>query len=199
MKALPVVLTAMMILTGSLPALAQDEAAMDPEMAAMMEAWEKAATPGPNHEFMASFAGDWTFITKYWMAPDSPPQESKGAMTSTSILGGRFMVDKATSEMMGQPFEGMGISGFDNAKGKFVSVWVDNMGTGIMTSEGDYDPESKTMTMMGSYTDPMTGKPKQVRMVTHIESDKRHVMEFFENGPDGEEHRTMEMVYTRKE
>lgn len=198
MKALRVVLTAATVVALALPALAQDEGAMTPEMAAMMEAWEKAATPGPNHELMASFAGEWTFTTTSWMAPDAPPQETTGTMTSKAILGGRFVVDEVHGTMMGQPFEGMGVSGFDNVKGKFVSVWVDSMGTGIMTAEGDYDPQTKTMTMFGTFTDPLTGAPKQVRMVTHLETEKRHVMEIFEAGPDGAEQRTMRMVYTRE-
>ena len=198
MKALRVVLTAATVVALALPALAQDEGAMTPEMAAMMEAWEKAATPGPNHELMASFAGEWTFTTTSWMAPDAPPQETTGTMTSKAILGGRFVVDAVHGTMMGQPFEGMGVSGFDNVKGKFVSVWVDSMGTGIMTAEGDYDPRTKTMTMFGTFTDPLTGAPKQVRMVTHLETEKRHVMEIFEAGPDGAEQRTMRMVYTRE-
>lgn len=197
MKALHVLLTVATVVALTLPATAQEEGAMAPETAAMMEAWEKAATPGPNHELMASFAGKWAFTTKYWMAPEAPPQESKGTMTSEMVLGGRFVVDTVHGEMMGQPFEGIGISGFDNVKGRFVSVWADTMGTGIMTAEGDFDPQTKTMTMIGIYTDPLTGGSKQTRMVTHLESEKRHVMEFFEAGPDGAEQRTMEMVYTR--
>ena len=31
-------------------------------------------------------------------------------------------------------------------KKKFVGSWVDNMGTGIMFSEGTYDPATKTFT-----------------------------------------------------
>jgi hypothetical protein len=198
MKALRVVLTVATVVALALPALAQEEGAMTPEMAARMEAWEKAATPGPNHELMASFAGEWTFTATSWMAPDAPPQETTGTMTSKAILGGRFVVDTVHGTMVGQPFEGMGISGFDNVKGKFVSIWVDNMGTGIMTAEGDYDPQTKTMTMIGTFTDPVTGAPKQSRMVTHLETEKRHVMEFFEAGPDGAEKRTMRMIYTRE-
>ena len=34
-------------------------------------------------------------------------------------------------------FKGTGIEGYDNGKKKFVGTWMDNMGTGIMMSEGD--------------------------------------------------------------
>jgi hypothetical protein len=43
-------------------------------------------------------------------------------------------------------FKGMGMDGYDNVKQKFVSSWGDNMGTGIILLEGDYDPATKTFT-----------------------------------------------------
>ena len=47
-------------------ASAQDKPAgtsgsMSAEEKAMMDAMVKAGTPGPNHELLASIAGDWTF------------------------------------------------------------------------------------------------------------------------------------------
>ena len=44
------------------------------------------------------------------------------------------------------PFEGMGIVGYDNLLKKFVSVWIDNMGTGLMPGTGTYDAATKTYT-----------------------------------------------------
>ena len=49
------------------------------------------------------------------------------------ILGGRYLEQRYEGTMMGQPFSGIGVTGFDNYKKKFVSTWVDSMGTAIMT------------------------------------------------------------------
>lgn len=33
----------------------------------------------------------------------------------------------------------MGIMGYDNAKKKFVSTWIDNLGTGIINMPGEWN------------------------------------------------------------
>ncbi|MGH8590598.1 MAG: DUF1579 family protein, partial [Gammaproteobacteria bacterium] len=45
-----------------------------------MEAWEKAAQPGPQHQWLARKAGRWEFAGKFWMDPTKPPTESVGTV-----------------------------------------------------------------------------------------------------------------------
>src|SRR5215470_4588351 len=47
---------------------------------------------------------------------------------------------------VGLGIQGMAVEGYDNVKKKFVSSWIDNMGTAIMISEGTYDAGAKTLT-----------------------------------------------------
>ena len=49
---------------------------MDPQ--AMMEVYQKLATPGEPHKLFATLAGNWTTTTKEWMEPGKPPTESTG-------------------------------------------------------------------------------------------------------------------------
>jgi hypothetical protein len=124
--------------------------------------------------------------------------ESSGTATYEMVLGGRYLKEKVKSEWMGQPFEGEGCTGYDNLKKAYVSTWIDNMGTGIMISEGEWNPATKTYTWQGEYVDAMTGKPKKMRMVEKVESADKHITDFFDMGPDGKEYKSMELVYTRK-
>jgi hypothetical protein len=98
-------------------------------------------------------------------------------------------------KMKDMQFKGMAVEGYDNVKKKFVSSWIDSMGTGIQGSEGTYDPASKTFT----YTmemEPMPGMKQQVREVIKV-TDKDHMMlEWYENR-GGQEKKTMEIAYTR--
>ena len=55
------------------------------------------------------------------------------------ILGDRVMVEEVKSQMMGQPFTGHGMSGYDNVSDKYWATWIDSMSTGVMTSEGTCD------------------------------------------------------------
>src|SRR3546814_8534307 len=81
--------------------------------------------------------------------------------------------------------------GYDNVRGKYVASWVDDMSTGLMTSEGDYDPATKTYTFVAEMADPMNdGAPIAIRETVRIIDDDHHVMEMFETH-DGQDVRTM--------
>jgi uncharacterized protein DUF1579 len=172
------------------------------EMKMMME----MSKLNDNHKLLASLDGTWTFTNKMWMNgdPTSKPQESKGTAVRKSMMGGRycmmdvtgkFKMPDATGKMKEMEFKGQGIDGYDNAKQKFVSAWMDNFGTGIMTSEGSYDPAAKTLTYTGEYQ--MTPEMKQqIREVIKL-TDKDHMtFEWYENR-NGTEAKTMQIDYTR--
>ena len=59
-------------------------------------------------------------------------------------------------------------------KKKFVSSWIDNMGTGIQFSEGTYDPATKTFTYT-SEMEMMPGMKTPVREVIKV-TDNNHMM-----------------------
>lgn len=171
-----------------------------PDRQAMMDAWVKAATPGPQHAQLAEhFVGTWDTKQTMWMDPSAPPMVETGKSVDTAVLGGRHIQTQFTSQFMGQPFIGIGLMGYDNVRGKYTASWVDNMSTGLMTSEGDYDPATKTYTFTGTMADPMhDGAPITVRETVRIIDADHHVMEMFEQR-DGEQVRTMQIEYTRAE
>ena len=171
---------------------------MDPQMAAMMAAYEKAAAVGPEHKKLAELlGGDWTVEVKSFMGPGEP-QKSTGTAKGTAILDGRFVMQEDHSTMMGKPFEGHMLIGYDNVSKKYQTTWVDNMGTGISTGEGTFDASGKVLTITSSHNDAMTGKVKTERQVNTFESDKKHTVEIFMTGPDGKEVKGVEISFTRK-
>ena len=167
------------------------------DMQAMMEVYAKLATPGPQHKLYASMVGTWNTKTKSWMAPTEPPMESGGSCKHTMLLDGRFLRQECTGDMMGQPFTGVGLNGYDNHTQKYVSTWMDSMGTGIYFFEGTSSEDGKTITQLSRYDDPMQGLMK-LRAVTTIVDADSHVFEMFSTGQNGKEARMMEIVYTRK-
>ena len=178
-------------------ALAQEGGAppMDPK--AMMEMMAKIAAPGPQHAFLKKLEGKWNQDVSWTMDPSQPEQKSKSTSVVKSIMEGRYSQEQATGQMMGQAFSGMGITGYDNVLKKFVSTWIDNMGTGIMTSEGTMSEDGKTINWTGQSSDPMTGTVSKVRMVTTFTDANHHTFELFGNMPDGKEAKMMTIVYTR--
>ncbi len=121
---------------------AQDQ---NQEMDESQKAWMEFMTPGTYHEMMAKNVGEWKTVTKYWMDPNAEPQVIEGTAKTESLLGGRYFKTTHTGNMMGMPFEGFSIDGYDNAKKEFFSIWLDNMGTSYMLSKGNYDEDSKTL------------------------------------------------------
>jgi hypothetical protein len=93
-------------------------------------------------------------------------------------------------------FKGRSTEAYDNAKKKFVSSWIDNMGTGIMLSEGTYDPSTKTFTYHANY-DMAPGVQTKIRETIKVTDKDHHLMEWFEDR-GGKEVKTMEIAYTRK-
>jgi hypothetical protein len=186
------------LLVGS-AALAADAPKPSAEQQAMMEKMAKAATPGPQHEMMTKWAGDWECAVKIQMDPSQPVEESKSTATITSLMDGRYIQEVATGDMMGTPFHGMGLYGYDNVTGKYVSTWIDNMGTGIMSSEGKADASGKVISWSSKMSDPMTGKVANARMVTTVVDDDHHTFEMYSTPPGAKkEMKTMTIQYSRK-
>lgn len=159
--------------------------------------WMEYATPADMQKMMASWDGNWDEDIKMWMAPGAPEQTMKASCTNRMILGGRYQESTHKGDFMGMPFEGIGTLGWDNAGKFFVNTWIDNFGTGMMISTGTWDEKTKTITLKGSMTDPMTGKPVQIRETLRIVNDDTQIMEQF-TMKDGQEFKNMEIKMTRR-
>jgi len=171
---------------------------MTPEQKAEMEAYMKAGTPGAPHQALASSAGSYDVKTRSWHEPGGPAMEETGTAVRTMALGGRVLVEEFTSAMMGMPFTGHGMTGYDNVTGKYWSTWNDSMSTGLMTSEGTCDAQGKTCTFTGTWNDPVKKTPMTSRMTTRWPSPTTEIFEMYAPGKDGKETKMMEITYTKK-
>jgi hypothetical protein len=166
------------------------------DMAAMMENFKKLATPGAPHQLLAGLEGCWTTRTKAWMGPDQPPVEASGTCEQKMILGGRYLQQEYTGVMMGEPFSGFNLIGFDNQRQKFVSTWIDTMSTGIYYFEGQADAAG-TITQEGSYEDPDKG-PATWRSVTRFVDENTLVYEMYLIPAGGPAEKMSEMTVSRE-
>jgi hypothetical protein len=197
---------AMVALTAlAIPASAQDKtkdkaaaAAPSADEKAAMDAMMKAASPGKQHKQLASMAGTFDAKVKMYNAPGAPAQESTGTLENKSILGGRQLEAHYEGTMMGQPFTGTGMTGYDNVTKKYVSTWADTMTTGIMMMSGVAGKTPNTIMMKGSMADPMTGKNMPIQEKLTITDADHQTLEMWGPAPDGKNFKMMEIVYTRK-
>lgn len=168
---------------------------MDP---AQMERMQKAASPSEHHKILSGLVGEWTHVVKWRMDPAGKFEESTGKSSNRMIMDGRFLEQTATGESMGQPFKGLGLTGFDNIKGEYSSIWIDNMSTGMMVAAGKLDPKSNTIKESGTLSCPMTGERNvKFRSDWHVISKDSYSYEMFTRAPDGTEFKSMEISYKR--
>ncbi len=168
------------------------------DSAMMMQKWQEYMTVGEPHKMLAKTAGTWTAETTMWMADGAPPQKSTGSSVTETIYGGLYQKTTHKGDMMGMPFEGQSIAGYDNMKKEYFSTWIDNMGSGIMVATGQYDSVANKLTLSAT-TKCMNGQDATMREVFTIVDDNTHIMEMY--GPDpktGKEYKTMEIKYIRK-
>ena len=186
------------------PGFAKDKSS-SPNQAEMMAKMVELSQPGPNHKLLAELVGSWDCKATFQMAPGAPPSVSLGTSVRKSIMGGRyFVMDTAAKMQMPGPdgkmhpvdYKGMEIDGYDNAKGKFFSTWIDNMGTSLLLAEGSYDPASKTFTYHLD-EEMVPGTKTKVRETLKVLDKDHHVFDWYEN-QDGKEEKTMEITYTRQ-
>jgi len=186
----------MLIASSGLAKEKKQQKQMDPQ--AMMELWKKAATPGEPHKMFATLAGSWTTTTKEWMEPGKPPTESAGTAEMKMLLDGRFLYQEYDSQMMGQPFSGIGIDGYDNMRKRYVTAWMDTMGTGIFIMEGTASPDGKTITLKGSHPEPGGGHMTH-RAVWKIVDDNNQTFDMYGAHHGGKETKMLEITYHRKQ
>jgi hypothetical protein len=190
-----VLLSAAVLAAASASAQAPPE--MTPEQKAEMEAYAKAGAPGPQHQTLASSAGSYDLKLKTWMEPGGKPEEETGTAERKMELDGRVLVEHVNAAMMGTPFTGHAMMGYDNITGKFWSTWNDSMSTALFVSSGTCDAKN-ACSFKGTMTDPVTKKTNTTRMTTKWTSPTVEVFEMY--GPDkkGKEYKMMEITYTKK-
>ena len=170
----------------------------DMPMEELMENYMELAKPGEFHAKLTPFIGDWSFETRMRMAPDAPWTNSTGTMSSKWVLGGRYMLSSYSSESAEiGAFEGLGLVGYDNAKQRYVSTWIDTWGT-MIPPAGEGDMEGNVLTMENEMVNPVTGRTERWREVTTLIDANHYSFEMYAPGPDGELYRNLEIQYTRR-
>jgi hypothetical protein len=191
---------ALLLALGLIPALSQGMGSDAEEPKEKEPGMEEMDPPGENHKVLARFVGKWTLDMKMWMGAD--PTEHSVPAEWTSEMGGRFV--RQTYEMKDSPIDHKGIlwMGYDNMRRKFREVQFMSISTMMNVYEGDYDADSRKLTM--SVTWPMTMQGKTVEYTTqhiyHFESDDRITFTVLSKvkGAGDDFIKEVEGVYTRR-
>ena len=176
--------------------IAQTKSSPQDQQKAMEAAMQKAMAVTENHALLTQFVGKWAGAAATWEMPGAKPMKSTSTSEITSIMGGRFIMEKFMGNMMNMPFEGLRVAGYDNMQKKFVTFWVDNTSTAFFLFSGTYDAAKKTFTDLSKWPDGMGGI-MDVRMVTRVVSPDEHIQEMYMTMPGQKEYKNMEIDYKR--
>ena len=164
----------------------------------MMRKVEAAGTPGPGHKALNALVGVWKAEVKCWMDPSGSPEVSQGRSKTSWKFNGRFLEEEFHGEMMGKPFTGQWLLGFDNTKQTFNSMWISDNQTSMFVSEGKGDQGNKIITLEGKATCPGTDRTDlPMKTVLRLLSPDKHVVEMYDSS-QGQNAKTMEITYTRQ-
>ena len=176
-----------------------EKAVMDPKQAEIMKVWQEVSAPGAEHTMLKGLVGDWEVATKSWQSEGSAPEETVGSSTFKSILGGRFVQQEFKGKMMGQPYEGTGMMGYNNMTKKFESTWHDSMSTASMRLEGTFDSSTKVISETGEFQCPVKKITQKMRSEFKIiDKNNATFTMYMTDMETGKEIKGMEQVYKRQ-
>ena len=109
--------------------------------------------PGPEHQALAAFVGNWTFSGEMKPGAMGPGGKISGSDRITWLPGNFFVERKFEGNMAGMDMKGTEIYGYDAAKKVYTYVGFDSMGgtaSGTITVKGNVWTASGTMNMAGT-------------------------------------------------
>ena len=152
--------------------------------------------PGAPHEFLKSFEGTWTGNILFRATPEESFGESQLSVDSRMIMGGRYL-ERNLKDNAGE-FEIRIVTGYDKLRKEYTIVWIDNACTGMITSTGQYDSQTKTLSEKGNMSCPMTNQPyRRFRATTKIIDADHHTYEMFKRDDEGDEFKAMTIEYSK--
>ena len=182
------------------PAEHQIAPAFDPTDMSM-EAYQKATMRGEQHEMLDRLTGDFDVTIKIWMAGEGAgmPTVSRATSTVEWALGDKHLRETFRGTVMGQPYEGQGMTSYDNYAGQYVSYWADSMSTAPSVMRGHASADGGAIILFGRMDGPMMGvRDKTIKGVTRMVDEDTHVFEMHDLHIGEGGAKVMELTYRRR-
>jgi hypothetical protein len=166
-----------------------------------MEAYQKASMRSEHHEMLDKMTGDYTVTMKYWLGGEDSgmPTVSEAESTIEWVLDGKHLRETFRGTVMGQPFEGHGMTSYDNYSGQYVSYWADSMSTAPSYMKGHASADGGAIVLFGEMDEPMMGvRGKTIQTITRMVDEDTHVMEMHDLHMGESGTKVMELTYKRQ-
>lgn len=145
--------------------------------------------PTKEHQMLKSRIGTWDAAVSCPMMGNSTGTETNEA------FGDFWIVSRFTGEMMGMPFKGMSLVGYDPIEQKYVSTWCDTMSPALMVMKGTM--EGRKLTSTGKGPD-MMGNVVEWTNVLELKDADHASFTMYETAKGADSPETMHIEYTRR-
>lgn len=122
------------------------------------------AKPTREHAELRPLIGSWNIDIEV-MNPGHATQRSTARSTIATRLEGRFLEESMRGTLVGQPYEAIGLLGFDIMAREFIMNWSDSFGTATHFSRGSRDSDGAVV-LRGVKRDPL--RPRGYEFKTEI-------------------------------
>lgn len=153
--------------------------------------------PGAEHGLLKPFEGTFKSEVKMWFGPGEP-NVSTGTIANTWQLGGLYLNQVYKGDRADGPFpnfEGYGYWGYNQSQNRYEGFWIDNASTTMQIESGTVDGSGKVFEMHSEFLHGGTVMKK--RTVFEVVSNDEHKMTAYVTPPEGEEMKSMEIIYNR--
>lgn len=169
-------------------------------IAAMME---QRGGPAEEHKLLEPLVGEFNVEIRMSMMPGQPPLIARALGRARWIFGDRFIqAETRPADDEELKISSLSTFGFDKRSKKFFWIGIDSSDTYSVFSEGDYDKDTKTFTLLGENEEPGLGKVPFKTVIQIVNDDERLFQVWFLfNGAPGTDadgwFKVMEAAYAR--
>lgn len=137
----------------------------------------------PPAAFAALQAGFGTWDADWTMEmPGAPAMTAKCREVVGPLCAGKWAWSTFRGDVMGAPYEGHALTGYDRKADKVVSYWIDSMNGAYMLTEGAYDATKQTFTLHGTCYDESGKRSVVASTATATGKDARQLRMVFGEG-----------------
>lgn len=157
------------------------------------DSWTIYMTPSSIHELFAKYEGEFQMEIEMNGLNEPTPISSSHKM----ILGGRFLELKQKGKMMGMDYESIYTIGYNTIGNTVSMTTITNMGTGTLALQGEWNESTKTATLYGKLTNPVSKKSINVKQTIEFIDDNTILIQSFDQEEDKPEKKTVEYKFVR--
>jgi len=162
------------------------------------DSWVEYLTPSAIHSLFAKYTGSFKMEISMYSGDEKEPSMITVNSEHSMLLGGRYLEMKQQGKMMGMDYQSVMIVGLNNTDKKMALTTITNMGTGTLSLFGAWDEKTKSATLFGQLTNPVTKNTINVRQVLTFIDENTLLIESFDQEDVNPEIKTVQYKLIRK-